>query len=334
MKFIILPLLFLLNTTFANEIHILYSLNENEIHYKLIKKHKVIASSLLELKNLAKDKNATILEIPSATESQLIASLKNPSVAAVFWIGHSQRTMDEDQMKNDFLLDVNKLYMSKNIFSATHEQIQKIVIATCFTEGLKKYYEMPFAPYRIIEFKNGEAIQEANNVLVSTNAGLKELHDWLKNSYALKQVAANDQHELKISARDLKSSKFGYNIFVNDKLVGVLRSNFKEIEGSKIVLPRVNRNFKFRMDKEVKSIKIKIRADDLNRFSKTYQRPVDDIIVSSVLLDSQNLINAPVKIGDDESGLDDEIGLSWYVDRRQYSDLITTSELILNAELP
>jgi hypothetical protein len=319
---------------FSSEIHILYSLNENEIHYKLIKKHKVIASSLLELKNLAKDKNVTIVEIPAATESQLIASLENPSVAAVFWIGHSQRTMDEDQMKNNFLVDVNKLYMAKNIFSATNEQIQKIVIATCFTEGLKKYYEMPLVPYRIIEFKNGEAIQEANNVLVSTNAGLKELREWLENSYIEKQITENNEHEIKISARDLKSSKYGYSLFANDKLIGVLRSNYKEIEGSKIVLPRVTRNFKFRLDKAIKKIKIEIRADDMKRFSKTYQRPVDDIIVTSVYLDGKNLIDNPVKIGDDEKGLDDEIGLSWYVDRRHYADLVTTSGLILNTELP
>jgi hypothetical protein len=334
MKFIIITLLILTKTIFANEIHILYALNENEIHYKLLKKHKTISNSLSELKNIAVEKGVSVIEISSVSESQFISSMKNPNVDAILWVGHSQRTTDNELMKNDFLLDVNKLHMPKNIFSATHGQMQEIILATCFTEGLKKYYELPNIPYSIIEFKNGEAIQEANNVLVSTNAGLKELQLWLKNTYIEKQITESDEHEIKINARDLKSSKFGYSILVNDKLIGVLRSNYKEIEGSKIVLPRVSRSFKFRLDKVAKQIKIEVRADDMNRFSKTYQKPVDDIIVTSVLLDGKILIDSPVKIGDDESGLDDEIGLSWYVDRREYADLVTTKGLILNTELP
>ena len=273
-------------------------------------------------KSFSKYPNTTFEIIKKSGLQSLLRAFKDPEVIGILYFGHPALVTEgvvnaqEDRrvILNGFLQTADGKYIPKSILSSAHKKLQFVSFMTCHQSVVLEKY--------LRHLKEGTRFYRAPE---TNSAGgenpLFEFTSYYNTPKILDQITLDfDKHlenfknadiqtnrekiELEISTRDLLSSRFSYEVLIDDQLVGIIESQ-KNKRGRK--LNTVNSKIEV-----YKHGELTIRQDDLNRTPKNNQKfIIDDIILDSFKVNSEEQLILPIHLGDESSNVYQGIGLSF-----------------------
>ncbi len=328
---LVILLLFTINLSAQNlEIH--YGLKLDDNFSKILLGSSKVRKARVELEEIAKQQGIKIIDRFESSEEDLITSLNNSKNIGVLWLGHSKASYTQDGREkhyyNYFLVDADGKYISKEIKSASHKDLKFFGLNTCFQKGIVEKYSFHNQSYDVFLTKMNES-ENTFDQLSSILAGTITLYDKAKEALLQNNYKYNNEVTssvmIEVKYKDLISNNFGYDVLINGQLVGVLdKEDRRSISGKikKILFPSINL-------KEINEIKI--TPTDEKRLTPGYDFPIDNILIESVRLNNNELIDTTYNLGDSDL-TDNETGLSKRFNHKSLLDATFIPQLIIYTE--
>lgn len=239
-----------------------------------------------------------VVEVPNASVEDILFALKNPENLGVILLGHpaikTKGKYPDKKIIHGFLMGADGYYLPKNILSSTHEQLQFLSIMTCHESAILPLY-LDSLSEKVDYIKSPtHGLDSLSNPLFEFTSFYSTplvvdtiIENYKKGKYAsFKKNKKIIKGRLTIKLSDLISSRFTYTITIDDKVVGILKSQ-KNPRGRNL------NNIEFSFDllsHELKTIApgaiLKVLPDDPNRPKPIGLKVLDDIIVREISIDS------------------------------------------------
>lgn len=301
---------------------------------------KKLASAIKEQKAAFDEKNI-VFEIKENSEAtDVLKTLQDPKTIGMVWIGHPSLLLtgeNSETILNSFLKTASKKYLPKNLLSAANSSLRFFGLITCHNKDVITRYPTPselkiFMPENVKFSYDNNPRFELTHILTAPKDLIVKFKDqmaeWYKEPITLAPRPA--KASLKINFRDLKSNHYGYEVMLNQKLIGVFYLQKDELDiienyGS-ITIPVPDHLLIDGTNTLV------VRADDaLHPERKGY---IDDILVDSVELindtkTTTKLLNEIVHIGDDTSNIDKKTHLYFFKNLKDFEKHKPISELMI-----
>lgn len=310
-------------SSLAQTIEIHYALEENDPYLSILQKSRPVQAKLEELRGIARQKGFEVSIRTASTQQDLLDSMNDSQTSGVIWIGHSKPAIHQENVYNAFMLDSYGQYMTKSVGASAHSSLEFFAMNTCFTGHINPRYNWSGQGYSVLthDFEaEDNSLNQLTNIIQGTigifEKSIQKIAT-LTSSFSTNETKFID---LEISYRDLLSTQFGYDVFINDRLVGLLdkegprdfRGKTKTIKIPQSVLRSRNT--------------IVVKPSDANRYSPRFDFPVDNILVKEITIGGDSVFNGEINIGDEDLA-DEEIGLSKVMNRRVMKSATHHSEL-------
>jgi hypothetical protein len=308
----------------AQVIHVLYG-DLKPGQQKIL--DRVFKPRLEDLKGL--EQVSKVIQKPKATYLDLLEALRSPESIGVIFLGHpaikTKGVFPDKKIIHGYLMDADGRYLPKKILSGANPQLKFLSIMTChesavlplYLESLPehvKYYKSP--THHIDGLAN--PLYEFTSFYSTPEILDQVLNDFNKKKYDDFKLLSNPKiGTLKISTKDLVSSRFSYGVVLNDRFIGALyaqKTKRGRLLNSSTYLIDI-----FKSDLSDTENNLRIFPDDSDRPKPQGLKVVDDILLENISLNNQSIpFRGPVHLGDQEFSPDMNEGLGFLKNKEDF----------------
>lgn len=326
---ILVPLFFLwFSTIFANgEVH---------IHYGDLKRgqksilNRVFKPKLKELSKL----NVEVVEYDKSLQENILASLANPKVVGVIFLGHpaikTKGTGKKRRIVHGYLKDGEGKYIPKNIFSGAHNNLKFISVLTCHESAIIPLYKKTLPSFIDYFESPSHSLNALDNPLFEFTSFYSTpkvidniLQQYGPDSLEINSLGDPKEKSLKVNLKDLTSGRFSYTVSINGVLVGIIS---RQLNSRGRILNDVE--FLIKVPESIlheSNNLLTIEADDYLRPRPLGLDVVDDILIEKVTLENggrEDSLGVKIHLGDQESNPDIEEGLGFLRNKLVFRDYL------------
>lgn len=268
-----------------------------------------------------------------ATVNDVTHALQDPNAYGIIFLGHpaikTQGSFPNKKIIHGYLQDAQGKYLPKEILSGAHKNLRFLSIMTCHESAViplyinslpqsVHYYKSPTHGLNSLDNPLFEftSFYSTPKIVDEINADLEQSRFKLENHYVMDSFY-EDSKTLVFKVKDLVSQRFGYSVFINGRYLGAM---FAQKNARGRLLNKVT--FKFNVPPYLWSSTentIRVAPDDRNRPRSSGLQVVDDILLTQVKLDDENLLDGPFHIGDQRVSPDLNEGLGFIRNREEFS---------------
>lgn len=324
MKQILILVLSLLSlSNWARTIEVHYALEEDDPFLGILRRSQFVRAEMDSLSAMARSRGLRVMTKIGSTQNDFLNSIGDSQTVGLVWIGHSKPAVDNEVTYNAFMMDARDQYVTKSIGAAASEALEFLAINTCFAGHINPLYSWHNQRYDVIthDFEVDENnLNQLTNVVQGTIEILRQATAKIRDMNTTTEFNISEKKTLEISYRDLLSTQFGYDVLLNNRLIGLLdKEELRDFRGK-------TKTFQVPAELLKRSNLITIRPTDPDRTSPKYAHPIDNIIVSKIKIDGRVIFDQEINLGDED--LDDsEIGLSKVINRTTLQRLPYQPEL-------
>ena len=312
-------------SNWAKTIEVHYALEENDPFLGILRRSQFVRAEMNGLTAKARSRGLRVITKIGSTQNDLLNSMGNPQTVGIVWIGHSKPAVDNEVTYNAFMMDARDQYVTKSIGASASGALEFLAINTCFAGHINHLYGWHQQRYEVIthDFEVDENnLNQLTNVVQGTIEILRQATAKITVMNIPAEIHTSEKKNIEINYRDLLSTQFGYDVILNNRLIGLLdKEELRDFRGKSKV---------FQVPAELLqgTNLITIRPTDPDRTSPKYAHPVDNIIVSKIKIEGRVIFDQEINLGDED--LDDsEIGLSKVINRSALQSLPYQPELNL-----
>ena len=222
-------------------------------------------------------------------------------------------------------MDADGRYLPKEILSGANPQLKFLSIMTCHESAVLPLY-LNSLPDHVQYYKSpthhidglANPLYEFTSFYSTPEILDKVLNDFNKRKYDDFKLLSNPKvGTLKISIKDLVSSRFSYGVVLNDRFIGALyaqKTKRGRLLNSSTYLLDI-----YQGDLTGNENNLRIFPDDPNRPRPLGLKVVDDILLEEVRLNDEIIVSkGPIHLGDQEFFPDMNEGLGFLANEEDF----------------